>query len=119
MAKNTRKYRYIEMGVRRDSATLASLEKDAAVHHMSEQLGKIAALRLADYYALVERLGTYSLEGLLATPVVGSSPQGATNGTEGLGHASPRAEPSGETVLEHSASLEEKAVEASGYWSTL
>lgn len=66
MAKNTHKYRYIEAAILRGSKTLASIEQDAAEHHMSEHLGKVLALRIADYYQLAERLGTYSVEGLVA-----------------------------------------------------
>jgi hypothetical protein len=58
--------RRLDVALEKDSDTLASLEKDARLRHMSDQLGKMAAIRLADYYLLCEKLGTYSTEGILA-----------------------------------------------------
>ena len=85
---------------------------------MSEQFGKMAALRLADYYIVAERLGTYSLEGLLTTLGPGSSSQSAPGGAADLGHSSQQSEAT-EAIMEHSASLEKNAAEASDYWNTL
>ncbi|QBD83270.1 hypothetical protein EPA93_47835 [Ktedonosporobacter rubrisoli] len=72
MGKDSAKYRYIEAAILRGSPTLMSIEKDAAEHHMSEHMGKLLALRIADYYKLAEALGTYSVEGILATLSYGS-----------------------------------------------
>lgn len=56
----------LDVAVPRDSETFRSLCRDASLHHMSDQLGKMATIRLADYYMLAEKLGTYSVEGILA-----------------------------------------------------
>jgi len=123
MPKDTKKYRYIEAALLRGSSTLTSLEQDAADHHMSGQLGKMAALRLADYYKVAERLGTYSLEGILAAlpamaRVAPISSLGATNGNRM--QTTPRLDDDHENVMvEPSTNLQENAVAASDYWNHL
>jgi hypothetical protein len=53
MAKNPKKYRYLEVGLAWDSWTLSQLTEDARLHQMEEQPAKLAALRLTEYYRLV------------------------------------------------------------------
>ncbi|GHO88228.1 hypothetical protein [Dictyobacter formicarum] len=55
MGKNTKKYKYLEIGLEWESWVLAQIEQDAADHQMSDQLAKLAALRLTEYYRLVQR----------------------------------------------------------------
>lgn len=58
MAQNPEKYYYINrVGLVRDSWAHKMFEKDAATHHMEEQPGKLVALRLTEYYELIERMG--------------------------------------------------------------
>ncbi|GCE32211.1 hypothetical protein KDA_76950 [Dictyobacter alpinus] len=55
MPKNTKKYKYLEIGLEWESWVLGQIEQDAADHQMSDQLAKLAALRLTEYYRLVQR----------------------------------------------------------------
>jgi hypothetical protein len=52
MPKDREKYRYIDVGLERGSWALAMFEEDARHHHMSDQPGKLMALRLTEYYEL-------------------------------------------------------------------
>jgi hypothetical protein len=57
MPQNTEKYFYINrVGLLRGSWALEKFEKDAERHHMEDQPGKLAALRLTEYYELLDRL---------------------------------------------------------------
>jgi hypothetical protein len=55
MPKNQDKYRYLNVGLGWDSWVLAKLLEDAEMHQMADQPAKLAALRLTEYYRLVER----------------------------------------------------------------
>jgi hypothetical protein len=55
MPKDPKKYHYITIGLLRDSWALEQFLADAELHHMTDQLGKLAALRLTEYYELVEK----------------------------------------------------------------
>ena len=55
MAKDSEKYRYLTVGLAWDSDVLARLEEDAHKHQMGDQLAKMIALRLTEYYELVQR----------------------------------------------------------------
>jgi hypothetical protein len=57
MPQNPEKYFYINrVGLARGSWALKKFEEDAERHHMSDQPAKLAALRLTEYYELIERL---------------------------------------------------------------
>jgi len=57
MAQNPEKYFYINrVGLVRGSWGHKKFEEDARLHHMEEQPGKLVALRLTEYYELIERL---------------------------------------------------------------
>src|SRR5436190_16968378 len=55
MPKDTEKYRYLNVGLGWDSWVLSQLLQDAELHQMTDQPAKLAALRLTEYYRLVER----------------------------------------------------------------
>jgi len=55
MPKNPTKYRYYQVGLIRDSYAEHRLKEDAERHHMANQLAKLIALRLTEYYTLVDR----------------------------------------------------------------
>lgn len=111
--------RRLDVALEKDSDTLASLEKDARMRHMSDQLGKMAAIRLADYYLLCEQLGTYSVEGILAalemlssrTVVVDASAEGTLNNVSKL-----RQE---EAYVAPAETLDENIDEAADVWGTM
>jgi len=68
MAQNPEKYFYINrVGLVRGSWGHKKFEEDARLHHMEEQPGKLVALRLTEYYELIERLeklgGTWTIPG--------------------------------------------------------
>ncbi len=110
--------RRLDVALERDSDTLASLEKDARARHMSDQLGKMAAIRLADYYMLCEKLGTYSVEGILAalellasrTVVVGAA-EGSPNNVSKVKEE--------ETYVAPATTLTENTDEAADFWGAM
>ena len=55
MGKNTKKYRYFEIGLEWDSWTLQKLLDDAELHQMADVPAKLIGVRLTEYYKLVER----------------------------------------------------------------
>ena len=61
MAKNSEKYQVIctRVGLLRDSWALDRFIEDAVKHHMDDQPGKLVALRLTEYYELLERLNVF------------------------------------------------------------
>ena len=61
MAKNSEKYQVIctRVGLLRDSWALDRFIDDAVKHHMDDQPGKLVALRLTEYYELLERLNVF------------------------------------------------------------
>ena len=58
MVKNSEKYQVIctRVGLLRDSWALDRFIEDAVTHHMDDQPGKLVALRLTEYYELLDRL---------------------------------------------------------------
>ena len=58
MPQNPEKYFYVNrVGLLRGSWALKKFQEDAREHHMEDQPGKLVALRLTEYYELIERLG--------------------------------------------------------------
>ena len=110
--------RRLDVAMERDSDTLESLSRDAKLHHMSDQLGKMAAIRLADYYLIAEKLGTYSAEGILValTMVPGLTTSG-TIAQETPDNISPllREEP----YIAPAETLEENVDEAADIWGSM
>jgi|SRR5579859_2348012 len=68
MPQNPEKYHYINrVGLIRGSWAHKKFEEDAAKHHMEDQPGKLVALRLTEYYELLERMGgAWTVPGTLA-----------------------------------------------------
>src|SRR4051794_40871723 len=54
MPKDNKKYRYYNVALRLDSWTQTQLEQDAELHQMEDLPAKLIAIRLTDYYKLVE-----------------------------------------------------------------
>src|SRR5690348_6596371 len=54
MPKDAKKYRYFTVGLGWESWILSKLQEDAALHQMDDQPAKLIALRLTEYYKLVE-----------------------------------------------------------------
>ena len=84
MAQNPEKYFYINrVGLVRGSWGHKKFEEDARLHHMEEQPGKLVALRLTEYYELIERLeklgGTWTIPGAPLPEANGAAR--AANGT--------------------------------------
>jgi len=113
MPKDTEKYQYFNVGLERGSWALERIKADAKKHHMSDQPGKLIALRLTEYYELLER-------GVLQT--FASVPIASANSSNGNGHKTPSTEkrqPVEEEVIDVSEDAEQNADEAADYWSTL
>jgi hypothetical protein len=110
--------RRLDVALEKDSSTLASLEKDASARHMSDQLGKMAAIRLADYYLLCEQLGTYSVEGILAALELLSSRTVVVGAAEGAPSnvSKPKEE---EAYVAPAEALTENVDEAVDIWGAL
>jgi hypothetical protein len=79
MAQNPEKYYYINrVGLIRGSWAHKKFEADAAKHHMEDQPGKLVALRLTEYYELLERMGgAWTVPGTLVGAAV---PMNGANG---------------------------------------
>jgi hypothetical protein len=116
MPKDTEKYQYFTVGIERDSWALERLKADAKKHHMSDQPGKLIALRLTEYYELLER---GALHALASVPLASTN---GNNGNNGNGHKAPPTEkrqPAEEEIITVSEDAEQNADEAADYWSTL
>lgn len=50
MARDKDKYQYLLIGLLKDSDGLKWLQEDAKQHHMEDQLAKLAAIRLTEFY---------------------------------------------------------------------
>ncbi len=111
--------RRLDVALERDSDTLDSLSKDARLHHMSDQLGKMAAIRLADYYMIAEKLGTYSAEGILAA--LAMLPSGVAVGEAEVSNVPDNISKlrKEETYITQASTLEENVDEAADIWGTM
>lgn len=124
MAQNTEKYFYINrVGLLRDSWAHKRFERDAKDHHMEDQPGKLVALRLTEYYELLERLGG-------VWPVPGSPLTGVVAAANGANGKSPLPGQGRQDTLEEdedeelvqtkeSDNPEEALDESIDYWTNL
>ena len=110
MPKDTGKYQYFTVGLERDSWALERFKADAKKHHMSDQPGKLIALRLTEYYELLERGALHALA---------SVPLASANGNGHKGMPTRERQPVEEGVIAVSEDVEQNAEEAADYWSTL
>lgn len=86
MAKDTGKYQYITIGLRRGSKTLERFLADAEEHHMPDQLGKFAAACLTDYFQLKDQLterGVIVVGGLAVNTLPGEKKKEASHPRQG------------------------------------
>lgn len=71
MATKNEKYHYINrVGLGRDSWALERFIADCVRHHMDDQPGKLAAVRLTEYYELLDRLNILPGGLAMLSPVV-------------------------------------------------
>jgi hypothetical protein len=113
MPKDREKYRYIDVGLERGSWALAMFEEDARRHHMSDQPGKLMALRLTEFYELKkEREASVSRELLQRIENDHSLLPRSSGNSRHIStiHAS------ADNVLEISQQETENADEAADYW---
>jgi hypothetical protein len=111
MPKDREKYRYIDVGLERGSWALMVFEEDARRHHMSDQPGKLIALRLTEYYEGKKERETLSSSEPLMPPGSrnASMPQNTPSGTQDQG----------DMILDVSQQETENADEAAEYWTRL
>src|SRR5437667_11184418 len=105
MPKDGTKYRYLTVGLAWDSEVLERLETDASKHQMDDQLAKMIALRITEYYELVKRGVVVPGITVLAEPSAPTTVKVATQITEtrmSSNNAPPSSEP---TVLSESVSV--------------
>ncbi len=84
MPKDTEKYQYFTFGLLRGSWALQKFLNDAERHHVLDQPGKLAGIRLTEYYELTEKgaIMTGAIPAMTPMPPGGVATNGATNGTE-------------------------------------
>jgi hypothetical protein len=113
MPKDRERYRYIEVGLERGSWILARFEEDARRHQMSDQPGKLVALRLIEYYeSKQEREIPSSRE---TSPVGNGRPALQPASDQGISKNTRQAQ--GDSILEISQQETENADEAANYWA--
>jgi hypothetical protein len=87
MARDTENNHYLSIGLEKKSWVLKQLKADAHLHQMSDQLGKLAGLRLVEYYRLVAKgvivagVTVLAPAGLPQTPVREQPQDVRTNGS--------------------------------------
>jgi len=101
MARNKERYRYFDVGLALASWTLTKLEADAELHQMDDMPAKLIALRLTEYYRLME-----------ASPLI---PNPSTRGKADA-PSTPREEEPPPKAGPHEQDL---ADECADFWSTL
>jgi hypothetical protein len=52
---SSEKYVYFTVGILKDSAALEALKQDALKHHMIDQPGQLIALRITEYYEMMNK----------------------------------------------------------------
>jgi hypothetical protein len=110
MPKDNGRYRYFSVGLERGSWALVQVEADARKHHMSDQPGKLIALRLTEYYELLERGSLHALAGV---------PMASSNGNGQKPTPTEERHPVEEEMIAVSEDADHNADEAADYWSTL
>ncbi|MFL5587654.1 MAG: hypothetical protein ACJ8DI_08365 [Ktedonobacteraceae bacterium] len=113
MPKDTERYQYFTVGLERDSWALERFKADAKKHHMSDQPGKLIALRLTEYYELLERGALHALASVPLSEASGS------NGNRHKVLSTREQQPVEDEVIAVSEDAEQNADEAADYWSTL
>jgi hypothetical protein len=113
MPKDRERYRYVDVGLERGSWILAMFEEDAKKHQMSDQPGKLMALRLTEFYELKQEQGTsFSRE---MPPVRNGQPALQPASDRGMSKNTRQAQ--GDSILEISQQETENADEAANYWA--
>ena len=111
MPKDREKYRYIDVGLERGSWALVMFEEDARKHHMSDQPGKLLALRLTEYYELKNKREVLSSREL---PLENDDP--VIQPSHEQIRSPDTSQVSEEDVLKISQQEAENADEAADYW---
>lgn len=117
MAKDPKKYQYITIGLLRDSWALEQFLADAEKHHMADQLGKLAALRLTEYYELVGK-GAVLVGSLPAGEQTRASKRESTRPGQGREQArsTQDEQSSGEAIAQASEDADENADRALSFF---
>ena len=92
MATNKEKYQTIcnRVVLTRSSWALERFVEDAVTHHMDDQTGKLVALRLTEYYELLERLKVFPGGLAMLSPFPGMEAFLQGTQPQGNGNASPQ-----------------------------
>ena len=114
MPKDREKYRYIEVGLERGSWALTMFEEDARRHYMSDQPGKLMALRLTEYYERKMVQEAPSSREMLVS-VGPNSPSRPQTYEQNRNTGATQAQ--GDLILEISQQEAENADEAAEYWA--
>lgn len=130
MPKESEKYQYFRVGFLKDSFALETLMADAIKHHMAEQPAQLIALRLTEYYDLLDRMVPTFPQAVLSTArgsnmetnsrtnsLLESAWHVAEDAENGIATGSSY-EPESE-IITASPDAQRNADEAADYWATL
>lgn len=128
MSQDPEKYLYFTIGLLKGSTSLEALRKDALRYHMIDHPEKLIALRLTEYYELLEKGSVSTSISLaqtipnavpIAAPITRESTSSSSQNGNGS-HASQEPSPSPElnTALP-SPDAEQNAEDAASYWTLL
>jgi hypothetical protein len=129
MSQNADKYLYFNVGLLKGSPALEALRQDALKYHMIDHPGQLIALRLTEYYEIMNRGLLPPVASVsIAAPAAGEDVRlrrgAAASGTSGMDGASH--EPAGEEdvpeddgMLTASPDLDRNAEEAADYWAIM
>lgn len=131
MSQDSEKYLYFTVGLLKNSFALDALSQDALKYHMIDQPDKLIALRLTEYYEMMDRGISHPSASLplTATPTTignadGREKMNPASSTRSNG-ASPMAgqvgdyQPDDGGIVATSSDVEENADEAAEYWARL
>jgi hypothetical protein len=116
MPKDRERYRYVDVGLERSSWVLARFEEDARRHQMSDQPGKLVALRLTEYYELKQEREAPSAREI-PSPVGNGRPALRPAYDQRINNNSVQEQ--ADMLLELSHHATENADEAVEYWARL
>lgn len=127
MAKNDEKYLYVTISLTRGSDAEKSFTRDMERHHMTDNPGKLAGLRLTEFYELMEQgIIAPSLQAMLRARINEQSTelQSRSNPASSAGEISSANSVTGEDsmntgLLRVDRHAEKNAEDAGDYWAPL
>ncbi len=127
MSQDSEKYLYFNVGLLKNSHALDALWQDALKHHMIDQLGQLIALRLTEYYEVMDKGILQLAASASITTAINSSRAGrgmTSASSVEISHAAPLTaeeedHSDDEIPVAASPHAEQNAEEAADYWAVL